>query len=600
MAENVANIYILNRATYNDRVDRGEIQTYDMYFVREPMFENSKLLSLYVGLAKQCDVLDITKDAESWDTPIDFVNLSNNYNIPAQYQIPNKLLFYKQDGYSEVQAGQTIQFTEDQYRLVMWYPEEGKFLECGLPKTTIICPEDLPSVQHGVLNNVYFRTKENYKSIYVFDGTSFVKVFDDNDYIKEGSLLAPDNITILEDSNHVISGVGANVAGKTFTIGGQDTVAGSGATIYNDYTTNKTAGAYSNVFGQNNTSKSSYSTIFGKGNSDNSTSANDASNLLIGINNTVNGNSVQNSVFGYNNTLNVASGTGNLINGSNNNISGSNINYNLIYGSSNITGLTTIEHSIVGGMSNTINGTACTQSVIIGTNNQMVVQGSSYGNIIIGGYITSTLNSNRGCLVVGQGLVFSPEQQTDGRVLLGKYNDSTVTDSVFTIGNGTESLRSDCIRLSSLGVLQLCGANGNVVTKNGDTVESTREVLTGITADGESYTSAYLPKNSQELLLSTTHTVSSITITDISQMFYDNGRGISTKSVSDGYNSVIIFKKDSSVTSVENLLTNFTATDNTKIYLLNKDLDISTYDVIHVMLFNDGFHICAIVAGYEE
>jgi hypothetical protein len=47
-------------------------------------------------------------------------------------------------------------------------------------------------------------------------------------------------------------------------------------------------------------------------------------------------------------------------------------------------------------------------------------------------------------------------------------------------------------------------------------------------------------------------------------------------------------------------MTNFTATDSSKIYLLNKDIDISDYTVIHVMLFNDGFHICAIVAGYHD
>lgn len=591
-------VYILSREVYDAKVDQSEINNGSIYLVSETTEENPQILSMYLGLAKQTDILDITPIANTWETPIDFTNLSDNYNIPNAYQIPNKLFFYKQDAVIDTSGETDIVLSDEQYRLIAWHEaidenDTSRFLDCGIPKTTVICPNGLPDTSMGVKNNVYIVTKAGEKSLHIFDGSNFIEVL-------AGGTLVPDNITILADSNNVISGVGANVAGKTFTIGGQDIVAGSGATIYNDYTTNKTVGAYSNVFGQNNTSKSSYSTIFGKGNSDNSTSTNDASNLLIGINNTVNGNSVQNSVFGYNNILNASSGTCNLINGSNNNISGSNINYNLVYGSSNTTGLTTIEHSIVGGMSNTINGTACTQSVIIGTNNQMVVQGSSYGNVVIGGYITSTLNSNRGCMVVGQGLVFSPEQQTDGRVLLGKYNDSTVTDSVFTIGNGTGSLRSDCIRLSSLGLLQLCGTNGNAVTKNGDTIESTREGLTDIIADGASYTSAYLPRNSQELLLSSTYTVSSITITDISQMFYDNGRGISTKSVSDGYNSVIIFKKDSSVTSVENLLTNFTAVDNTKIYLLNKDLDISTYDIIHIMLFNDGFHICAIVAGYEE
>ena len=253
-------------------------------------------------------------------------------------------------------------------------------------------------------------------------------------------------------------------------------------------------------------------------------------------------------------------------------------------------------------MSNSVSGQQFSQSVVIGFSNQVVGDANgSYGNIILGSSNTCTLKSNRSCLIVGQGLVFDTEQQTDGRVLLGKYNDPTITDSIFTIGNGSTSAQtSDCVRLSPLGTLQLCGTNGNAVTVNGDTIESNRQVLTSITADGASYTSASLPKNGQELLLSLSHTISSITITNISQMFYDNGRGVSTKTVSDGYNSVIIFKKDASITSVEDILTNFTAVDSTKIYLLNKDLDISTYDILHVMLFNDGFNICAIVAGYEE
>ena len=106
--------------------------------------------------------------------------------------------------------------------------------------------------------------------------------------------------------------------------------------------------------------------------------------------------------------------------------------------------------------------------------------------------------------------------------------------------------------------------------------------------------------NGQELLLSSTYTVSSITITSTATMNYDNGRGASTKSTTPDYNSVIIFKKASSVTSVEDLMTNFTSNTSNKIYLLNKDLNISTYTIIHIMLFNDGFNICAIVSGYEE
>jgi hypothetical protein len=69
---------------------------------------------------------------------------------------------------------------------------------------------------------------------------------------------------------------------------------------------------------------------------------------------------------------------------------------------------------------------------------------------------------------------------------------------------------------------------------------------------------------------------------------------------SDDYNSVIVFKKGSSMTTADSVLANFTDPDLPKIYLLNPDIDISTFDILHVMLFNDGFHICAIVAGYEE
>lgn len=613
MSDQVATVIVITRTEYDYLVEHDQIQTNTIYFVKETTSQSPNILSLYLGLDKQCDLWDITKDSDSWDTPIDLVDVANNFNIPPEYQINNKLLFYSEKGYSmNSQSGDPITLLDSYYHLLMWHEQEGdddpigsRFLECGIPRTTVICPEGLPgtSTEGARNNNVYIVTEEDNKSIYIFDGTNYIKIFNDNDYLKSGNLLQADHVTILEDTNHVISGVGANVAGKTYTISGTDYTAGTGATIYNDYTSNITVGVYSNVFGQNNTCKSSYSNIFGKGNNDYSTTLSGTNaNFLNGVNLVVSGNADQNAVFGYANTLTASNSNCNLVTGSGNHISGTNANYNVIYGSGNSTSLTTIQQSIVGGMSNSVSGQQFSQSVVIGFSNQVTGDANgSYGNIILGSSNTCTLKSNRGCLIVGQGLVFDTEQQTDGRVLLGKYNDPTITDSIFTIGNGSTSAQtSDCVRLSSLGTLQLCGTNGNAVTVNGETIESNRQVLTSIVADASNYTTAYLPQNGQELLLSDTYTVSSITITDITRMFYDNGRGVSNKAVSNAYNSVIMFKKDSSVSSVEDLITNFTTTGNTKIYLLNKDLDISTYDIIHIMLFNDGFHICAIVAGYEE
>ena len=67
------------------------------------------------------------------------------------------------------------------------------------------------------------------------------------------------------------------------------------------------------------------------------------------------------------------------------------------------------------------------------------------------------------------------------------------------------------------------------------------------------------------------------------------------------YSSVITFRKNPSITNPVDLVDNFsTQTTNPRIYLLNPDIDISTFTYISIMLFFDGRNVCAIVYGYEE
>ncbi|MBO7692767.1 MAG: hypothetical protein J6T10_09085, partial [Methanobrevibacter sp.] len=66
------------------------------------------------------------------------------------------------------------------------------------------------------------------------------------------------------------------------------------------------------------------------------------------------------------------------------------------------------------------------------------------------------------------------------------------------------------------------------------------------------------------------------------------------------YCSTIVFRRSTQAITASSLMTNFTAVDGSKIYLMNPDIEITSFDIINIFLFYDGFHLCAIVSGYEE
>lgn len=55
---------------------------------------------------------------------------------------------------------------------------------------------------------------------------------------------------------------------------------------------------------------------------------------------------------------------------------------------------------------------------------------------------------------------------------------------------------------------------------------------------------------------------------------------------------MIVVKAQLDLTPVE-----FIKGDN--IVVINKDLDISNFEVIHINLYYDGFNICAVLSGYN-
>ena len=66
------------------------------------------------------------------------------------------------------------------------------------------------------------------------------------------------------------------------------------------------------------------------------------------------------------------------------------------------------------------------------------------------------------------------------------------------------------------------------------------------------------------------------------------------------YSCLLVIPKLSSFNSASDIIENFTANDASKIYLLNPDIDISSYTILHVLLFYDLSNLCAIVSGYQE
>ena len=215
------------------------------------------------------------------------------------------------------------------------------------------------------------------------------------------------------------------------------------------------------------------------------------------------------------------------------------------------------------------------------------------GNCNTAGGIYNQLRNKYASFAWGQNL--NVTQGNFPTAVFGK-NNYDGNDIIFAVGNGSDDThRTNAFSLDTSGNGRF---QGNVLGEDGVSLVSLTNSTT-VSADDATVTLSILPQNSAELTLSD-HTVETVNVLSLSQTTIDGEQGIETVSTPRDYSSIIIFKKSVNTTSADSLMVNFTAIDDTKIYLMNPDIDISSMTVIHIMLYNDGFHVCAIVAGYND
>jgi hypothetical protein len=322
------------------------------------------------------------------------------------------------------------------------------------------------------------------------------------------------------------------------------------------------------------------------------------------------------TVFGHINTFSTKGDPSGLFLGGYGNTSDSDSlirNGASILGSGNTFTSGQLDSSLVFGNGISVSGTIGNGSAVFGSANSFPAASTVGYSIVFGGY--NTVNNAQYSIVGGYENTVDTQYSTIiGRGLsvnanyiavFGKYNYLTTVDKSLCIGNGVDAnSRTNALVLDNAGNLVTAG---NIISGTGASLSTVRVVDTTVSADNSQYQFTVLPRNGTENIISDTHTIESITISSIDYMdnpdpnnYLSAYGGISAVPRSSDYTSVLIFKKSSNLTDISTALTNFSANDSTKIYLLNPDLDITNYTIIHIMLSYDGFNMTAIAAGYEE
>ena len=428
----------------------------------------------------------------------------------------------------------------DYYRVFMW--DGSKYVNCfGTPNNVIVSAE-LPSVSSGVNNYVYIITGNN-KGLYVFNGTRYVAILNLSDYPTTEWV---ENYVATYVSEH---GTEVNVDDITIRKQQSGKLYGAVAEIgerYVQYEDDLTSNIITAQAGQR-------ATVYNY--------------IPTSVDTTQ-----QNNPLVCGTLMNVALG-----------------NYSNAFG---------------------YKARALADNSLAVGNSVYVHQKADHGKAVGYGLINKSIN----CTIVGTFNYLSSENT--------ESNDTLPKDYVFILSNGeSSSSRSDAISVDWNGYTKLYGktttisgntvkidGTGNVEAFTGATLATLRTTVSG--PPQSQYVDQYLPENSREILISNESNnyarISSIQINDVSNM--NNSSGSHEPRTSD-YSCVYVFVKDPSVIVANNIMTNFTSNNTSdvtvsdappKIHLLNPDLDISEYNVIHVFVFYDGIRMCAIVAGYPD
>lgn len=161
MADTVySELNILDRGLFDLMPDANK--TNNIFFVREGTKETAKILSLYLGTKKQCDILDITSDVTFF---------LNEPVIPDKYKVQNKIFLIKK--VISDQFGNA----ETRYLAYMWNGEQ--FYECfGSINNVIVC-DALPA--SNMVKGFIYVTIQN-PAMYVWDGNSYIDIMSNNEY----------------------------------------------------------------------------------------------------------------------------------------------------------------------------------------------------------------------------------------------------------------------------------------------------------------------------------------------------------------------------------------------------------------------------------
>lgn len=285
------------------------------------------------------------------------------------------------------------------------------------------------------------------------------------------------------------------------------------------------------------------------------------------------------------------------------------LSYSSIIGKANIVTISnnsSEQSSFIVGNGNTLNVSQGIQSgnnVILGHN--IHITDCSNSNIIG----TGNLCSHSDCVVIGNAL----QSTSDGMTIIGQFNSTqtNVLDPKFVIGNGyytqDHSGNRNALIIDSQNDIYTYGntyTTGNVESVTNGVSLVSDIISTTITPANNIYVLDHLPSNNDNTVINKSSTVGQITISDLHTLLSD-GTNVAVEDLTD-YCSTITFRKDSTLSSVTDILTNFTPNsvgtnnESNRIYLLNPDIDISSYTVIQLLLFYDGFNVCCTVGGYEE
>lgn len=328
-----------------------------------------------------------------------------------------------------------------------------------------------------------------------------------------------------------------------------------------------------------------------------------------------NGNTVhtpRSIVIGHNNTLN---------NTQSSTSRSTSTRYNFIIGANNTMGVSGAvaesvhvfgDHNSIG-LNSSISDYSLRTTYVMGSNNSIQLDGSN--NTYVFGYENTPLGG--GTMLIGHNI------RSSGGIVIGTFNDVQTRRGIVLAsgwGQGPEGdpfIRFDAVHINGRDIVVDPDKKTNRSLRSGYGTSLTLGVQilsqqTGTTVDnvlqygkipGNNYIASVTwgDTNKLQFLLNSDNKFTYPPPSDVEPYMETSAevQDVLLESTPD-YSCLLVVPKLSSFNSASDIIVNFTANDASKIYLLNPDIDISSYTTIHILLFYDLSNLCAIVSGYQE